>query len=570
MGKKRWAYIPLVGIVCLTMTACGALEKVTGGTQEAATESRETEQATEQTEIGQTNETAAETEAAETKVQETEETESETEGIQWTVAVDAGHQGSWVDMSEQEPMAPGSEQTKAKATAGTTGSFSQVPEYEVNLQVSLVLRDELESRGYCVVMVREDNDTAISNKERAELATQENADISVRIHANGSEDASVSGALTMTPSASNPYLTQEICENSYKLSEYILDYFCGATGLGRLGVMATDEMTGINWSTVPVTILEMGFMTNRQDDLYITDESNHQIMAKGIADGIDAYFAEVQGTSQQSGTAVSSEGSNMTLLSEILEENYLNKLMSSGEKWSVAVRELASDNTCMVQAEESMQSASVIKAFIMAAVYERAVFASEAGKEWVDMAESYDGEFNELLTSMITVSDNEAANELVRRLGQGDFMAGAAIVNEFCQEHGYTATHLGRQFLAENPTDDNYTSAADCCKLLTEIYRGELINADASYRMLELLKQQTVKYKIPAGLPEGIQTANKTGEMPSGYGLGTIENDIAIVLDEQNPYVICILSNEIADNGTAQSTITALSREVYQYLSQAG
>ena len=72
----------------------------------------------------------------------------------FTVCIDPGHQGSWVDMSAQEPMAPGSSQTKNKATTGTTGNYSKVPEYEVNLQVSLVLKKELISRGYKVVMTR--------------------------------------------------------------------------------------------------------------------------------------------------------------------------------------------------------------------------------------------------------------------------------------------------------------------------------------------------------------------------------------------------------------------------------
>src|SRR5699024_10566295 len=112
----------------------------------------------------------------------------------FTVVIDPGHQGSWVDMSAQEPVAPGSSQTKAKATTGTQGAYSGVPEYEVNLQVSLALEKELTERGYRVVMTRTDNDAAISNKERAELATAENADITVRIHANGSDDPSASGA----------------------------------------------------------------------------------------------------------------------------------------------------------------------------------------------------------------------------------------------------------------------------------------------------------------------------------------------------------------------------------------
>ena len=106
------------------------------------------------------------------------------------MVIDPGHQGPSVDMSAPEPMAPGSSETKAKATSGTQGNFSGVPEYEVNLQVSLLLQQELTDRGYRVVMTRTDNETAISNKERAELASQQNADITVRIHANGAGDSS--------------------------------------------------------------------------------------------------------------------------------------------------------------------------------------------------------------------------------------------------------------------------------------------------------------------------------------------------------------------------------------------
>ena len=217
----------------------------------------------------------------------------------FTVCVDAGHQGSWVDMSAQEPMAPGSSQTKNKATTGTSGNFSNVPEYEVNLEVSLVLEKELVSRGYNVVMTREDNDTAISNKERAELATEKGADITVRIHANGDNNSASSGALTMAPTSSNQYLEQDIIEKSNTLASCIIDHYCDATGLGNLGVISSDNMTGTNWSTVPVAILEMGFMSNQNDDLYITNPANHETMAKAVADGIDEYFGQVSMTDSQ-------------------------------------------------------------------------------------------------------------------------------------------------------------------------------------------------------------------------------------------------------------------------------
>ena len=167
---------------------------------------------------------------------------------------------------------------------------------------------------------------------------------------------------------------------------------------------------------------------------------------------------------------------------------------------------------------------------------------------------------------MITVSDNDAANELVRRLGGGDFQAGAAIVNEFCQERGYTSTHLGREFLAANPTDDNYTSASDCCRLLSEIYNSSLVNTDASADMLALLQAQTKTAKIPAGVPSGIATANKTGELADSGKLGVVENDIAIVFDKDHPYVLCILSNNLQNNASAQDIIKKISADVYTYM----
>jgi len=110
-------------------------------------------------------------------------------------------------MSATEPNGPGSSTMKAKASTGTRGSFSGLPEYQLNLDVSLLLKDILEQRGYQVVMTRTDNDTAISNKERAELVASQGAEICVRIHANGDDSADVSGALTMCPSQQNPYVS---------------------------------------------------------------------------------------------------------------------------------------------------------------------------------------------------------------------------------------------------------------------------------------------------------------------------------------------------------------------------
>ena len=472
----------------------------------------------------------------------TENSTASTQG-NFTVCVDAGHQGSWVDMSAQEPMAPGSSQTKNKATTGTSGNFSNVPEYEVNLEVSLVLQKELISRGYNVVMTREDNDAAISNKERAELATEKGADITVRIHANGADSSSSAGALTMAPTSSNQYLSQDIIEKSNTLASCIINHYCDATGLGNLGVISSDNMTGTNWSTVPVTIIEMGFMT-----------SHHETMAKAVADGIDEYFSIVAPDT----VAI---GKHLSALTDKIEKDYVDVQEKQGESWAVSVMDLSTQAYSTVNAEVAMKSASVIKAFIMAAVYDKMVYPDGADTASAE----YESTLKPLLAKMITVSDNDAANELVRQLGNGDFAAGAAVVNEFCQEREYTSTHLGREFLAKEPTDDNYVSASDCCRLLSDIYNGTLVNEKADSDMLELLKGQTVKTKIPVGVPDGVKTANKTGEL-SDAKLGVVENDIAIVLDATHPYVIAVLSNGVKSNSEAQNTIAKISKDVYEFM----
>lgn len=463
------------------------------------------------------------------------DTEKNTESVTekqngWKVAIDPGHQGSWVDMSAQEPSAPGSSETKAKATTGTTGKFSGLNEYELNLQVSLLLRDELEDRGYEVVMTREDNDTAISNKERAELAAAEGADILVRIHANGSEDTSVNGALAMVPSQSNPYVGY-MYDECYELGEDILKAYCESTGIADDGVQYYDNMSGINWSTIPVTILEMGFMSNQNDDLLMADENFQPVMAEGIANGIDAYFSS----------------SDMNRIENELAED-LAVRAGAGETWSAAVVNLDTEDSCTVN-NQSMQAASLIKLFIMGAVYDR----------YDSLTVTYgEDQIQSLLSDMITVSDNMAANTLTNYLGDGDDATGRGAVNEYCASNNYESTAMGRMLLAPADKGDNLTSVSDCAEFLRKVYKNELPHAE---EMLGFLKNQQRTHKIPAGLPDGVESANKTGE------LDTVENDAAIVFAD-TPYILCIMSENLSDVGAAQNNIAGISSDIYNLIEE--
>lgn len=203
------------------------------------------------------------------------------------VVIDPGHQRH--GDSTKEPNGPGASVMKARVTSGTSGVATGVAEYILNLDVSLKLKTELENRGYTVYMTRTTHDVNISNMERAQYATNVGADIAVRIHANSASSASVKGAETLFPSTSNLYVSH-LANASYSLGRSIIDSYCTATGFANRGAKANDTMTGINWSDVPVTIIELGFMSNPSEDVAMQDATMQNNMVQGIANGIDAYF----------------------------------------------------------------------------------------------------------------------------------------------------------------------------------------------------------------------------------------------------------------------------------------
>lgn len=284
--KKRW--IPLVillAIVCAILLAGFAYKKHKGILPEEDTSEQADDSVTEEDKT-----TSDQTDTDKEQKQDdvaSDMTTEEPAANSHVVVIDPGHQGQ--GDSTTEPNGPGSSTMKARVAGGTHGTTTGVYEYQLTLAISQQLQAELEKRGYTVYLTRTSHDVNISNMERAQYASSVGADIAVRIHANGSDNASVSGALALAPSSSNPYIAY-LSDSSWNLSKCILDAYCAATGMRNQGVSTSDTMTGINWSTVPVTILEMGYMTNPTDDVNMEDPAYQARMVQGIADGIDAYF----------------------------------------------------------------------------------------------------------------------------------------------------------------------------------------------------------------------------------------------------------------------------------------
>ncbi len=205
-----------------------------------------------------------------------------------TVCIDAGHGKTSRSNKETEPLAPGIEIQKAAIASGTRGVVTGISEAKLNLTVAKKLRDSLVQNGAKVIMVRETEECGLTNVERAKFWNSSKVDLTIRLHGNGTDDSSVSGVLMMIPG--NKYIKDtEILKNSRKAGELVLEGVIGYTKSKSRGIQETCDLTGFNWSRVPVILLEMGFMTNPEEDKLLNTDQYQNKMVEGITAGLIKY-----------------------------------------------------------------------------------------------------------------------------------------------------------------------------------------------------------------------------------------------------------------------------------------
>lgn len=203
----------------------------------------------------------------------------------FTVCIDAGHQAKGDPRGE--PIAPGSLQKKARVSSGTSGVATKKAEYQVNLEAAQILKAILEAKNYQVVMTRQTHDINISNAERAEVANKARADMTIRLHCDSIANAGKRGVVLLVPAQKGKY-TQALYEPSYKYAK-LLQQSLQSQGIKVNGIFERNDITGFNWSKVPVVIFEMGFMSNWTEDKMLSDKAYQTKLMQAAADALELY-----------------------------------------------------------------------------------------------------------------------------------------------------------------------------------------------------------------------------------------------------------------------------------------
>ena len=199
------------------------------------------------------------------------------------IVIDPGHADH--PNLEKEPIAPGSSTMKIKDGGGTRGKYTGTPEYVVAMEVSKRLKTLLEQKGFTVIMTKTEDSVSLGNIERAEIGNKANAALVIRIHADGAANTAAHGASMLVPALTK--YTAPIYDESKRCGKIVLDTLTKEVGMYNRGIVYRKDITGFNWSKVPVILVEMGFMSNEQEDHLLSSPGYQDDLAKGLADGIE-------------------------------------------------------------------------------------------------------------------------------------------------------------------------------------------------------------------------------------------------------------------------------------------
>lgn len=198
------------------------------------------------------------------------------------IVIDPGHANR--SNLELERVSPDSEEKKIKDGGGADGVNSKTPEYLIAMDVASKLKETLQKEGYTVIMTKNKHSESLGNIERAEVGNKNNANLVIRIHADSADLEDAKGASILVPSKKG--YASEINELSKKYGGILLSEMVASANMNNRGVVEREDMTGFNWSKVPVVLVEIGFLSNAEEDKLLNTEEYRIKIVQGLTEGI--------------------------------------------------------------------------------------------------------------------------------------------------------------------------------------------------------------------------------------------------------------------------------------------
>jgi len=220
----------------------------------------------------------------------------------------------------------------------------------------------------------------------------------------------------------------------------------------------------------------------------------------------------------------------------------------------VVVKDLGSGKGAVLNGDLELQSASLYKLPVLFSVFDLGLNMSEE-LTISDEALSYDAGTMELsagetlsvaeaLERMVTLSDNTSAVMLGARVGASRINANIAAL-------GMVTTHYSLERMT--------TSANDMARFMELVADGQAVSPAASADMLHLLLRQRVNDRLPRLLPETIQIAHKTGNLPG------VVNDVGLLYGPNSTVVVAALVSDTSDETAAATGIAQLGLAADSY-----
>ncbi|WP_434283843.1 N-acetylmuramoyl-L-alanine amidase family protein [Clostridium botulinum] len=277
--KKKIVLVMCV-ITLLLFSACTSKENLAKkvGEEKKVVNKEEKSQKKKENAFGENNEEKEQDEI----LKEKKEDKSKENLKNKIIVIDPGH-GSKSNL-ELERVSPDSEEKKIKDGGGADGVSSKTPEYLIAMDVASKLKETLQKEGYTVIMTKNKHSESLGNIERAEVGNKNNANLVIRIHADSADLEDAKGASILVPSKKG--YASEINELSKKYGDILLREMVASANMNNRGVVEREDMTGFNWSKVPVVLVEMGFLSNAEEDKLLNTEEYKIKIVQGLTEGI--------------------------------------------------------------------------------------------------------------------------------------------------------------------------------------------------------------------------------------------------------------------------------------------